>query len=85
MPIRTLIIVILAVAALTACGRRGDLEPPGAAAVDEGAPAQLPADGISPLDPGSEPLDSDSQPVGEAPETPPPTPQSRRFFLDFLL
>jgi predicted small lipoprotein YifL len=86
MPIRTLIIVLLAVAALSGCGRRGDLEPPEAAVAEQGAPAQaLPADGISPLDPGSGPLDTDTQPVGGAPETPPPTHHNRPFFLDFLL
>ncbi len=78
MPIRTLIIVILAVAAVTGCGRRGGLEPPGAAAANEGAAAVLATDGISPLDPGSPAIDEQA----DADLTPPPR---RRFFLDFLL
>jgi predicted small lipoprotein YifL len=86
MPIRTLIIVVLAVTALAACGRRGDLEPPGAAVAEENAPAQaLPDDGVSPLDPGSEALVTDTGSLGEAPEPQPIPPKNRPFFLDFLL
>ena len=74
MPVRTLIIVLLAVAALSGCGRRGSLEAPGAepAAVAGGVTTNA-----SPLDPGSL--------VVEAPPEPAPPPAKRRFFLDFLL
>ena len=78
MPIRTLIIIILALTAVTGCGRRGDLEAPGAAVADESAARALPADGVSPLDPGS-------SVVGEQAEPEPAPPPRRRFFLDFLL
>ena len=78
MPIRTLIILALAVAAISGCGRRGDLEPPGAPVADDTAPVSL-LDGISPLDPGA-PAATAVQPQLE----PAPEPQ-RRFFLDFLL
>jgi predicted small lipoprotein YifL len=75
MPVRNLIIVILAVAALTGCGRRGSLEEPGVApaAATSPAPAGI---GASPLDPGA-------PSVVQEPATQ-PTPE-RRFFLDFLL
>jgi predicted small lipoprotein YifL len=76
MPVRTLIIVLLAVAALSGCGRRGALEEPGArpAATAETA---VQADDTSPLDPGA--------PAIAAPEVQPTPPPRRRFFLDFLL
>jgi predicted small lipoprotein YifL len=79
-----LALAVLAVAMLTGCGRRGDLEPPGTAVAEERAQA-LPDDGISPLDPGSEPLITDTGSLGEAPEPQPIPPKNRRFFLDFLL
>ena len=74
MPVRTLIIVLLTVAALAGCGRRGDLEAPGARPA-EGAVAAPPTN-VSPLDPGSTvvPVAKDQQPAPR-----------RRFFLDFLL
>ena len=77
MPIRVLIIAVLAMAVVAGCGRRGALEaPPSAAAV---APAQpLPDGGVSPLDPGSDALGASAAP-------PPPPASKRRFFLDFLL
>jgi len=76
MPIRALIIVLLAVVALTGCGRRGNLEAPKATVTDQSVETTLPADGISPLDPGSNPAKE---------ETPAPAPKKGRFFLDFLL
>ena len=77
MPIRSLIIVILAVAALTGCGRRGPLEDPGVAPVADAATTPAPAGtGISPLDPGAPAVIQ--EPAAE------PVPK-RRFFLDFLL
>jgi predicted small lipoprotein YifL len=78
MPIRTLIIVILAVAAISGCGRRGNLELPAAAVVNEAPATALAADGVSPLDPGS------TEPENQAEAQPAPPPR-RRFFLDFLL
>ena len=72
MPVRTLIIVLLALAALSGCGRRGGLEAPNAEPVTGTATTNA-----SPLDPGSL--------VVEAPPEPAPPPAQRRFFLDFLL
>ena len=54
MPIRTLIIVLLALAALAGCGRRGDLEPPGGTSAAGQAGSRRPPARISPLDPGLE-------------------------------
>lgn len=79
MPLRTLIIAVLVAAALSGCGRRGNLELPSeAVVVDESeATAQVP-DGTSPLDPGSVATETQVEPE-------PPPPPRRRFFLDFLL
>jgi predicted small lipoprotein YifL len=81
MPRRTLVIALVALLALAACGRRGDLEPPGA--TTKAAPAAVatpapPGGGISPLDPGS-------TGNAEAVTAPPPKDAPKRFFLDFLL
>jgi hypothetical protein len=74
MPLRNLIIILLAAAALSGCGRRGGLEDPSAPpAVGTPAPAGA---GISPLDPGAPAIIQ--EPAAE------PAPK-RRFFLDFLL
>jgi predicted small lipoprotein YifL len=72
MPVRTLIIVLLALAALTGCGRRGAPEAPSAEPLMGAATTNT-----SPLDPGS-------LVVAPPPEQPAP-PAKRRFFLDFLL
>ncbi len=80
MPVRTLIIVLLALAALSGCGRRGALEEPGArpaAGAGEAASAVPVDDTMSPLDPGA--------PVVLAPEGQAPPAPRRRFLLDFLL
>jgi predicted small lipoprotein YifL len=74
MPVRTLIIVLLAVAALAGCGRRGPLEDPGVPP-SAGAVAAPPTN-VSPLDPGST--------VVPVPKEQQPAPR-RRFLLDFLL
>ncbi|MGH6922443.1 MAG: lipoprotein [Propylenella sp.] len=76
MPVRSLIIVVLAAVAVSGCGRRGGLEAPGAVAEDTAQ--ALPEDGISPLDPGSSVVGAPAEPQA----APPPR---RRFFLDFLL
>jgi hypothetical protein len=81
MPVRTLILVLLAVAALSGCGRRGPLEEPSASTGAVSEDAAVPAGaGISPLDPGA--------PAPSAAAPPPaqqqPAPR-RRFLLDFLL
>jgi len=73
MPIRALIIVVVAVAALAGCGRRGDLEPPGTTGTTSAAPPI----NVSPLDPGSEPALPEQNQL-----QPPPR---RRFILDYLL
>ena len=75
MLVRSLLIVVLAVAALTGCGRRGSLEEPGVAPTAATSPAP-PGSGASPLDPGAPAVIQ--EPAVE------PAPQ-RRFFLDFLL
>lgn len=72
MPIRALIIVVVAIAALAGCGRRGDLEAPGATTSTSIAPPS----NVSPLDPGSVPAPPEQQ------VQPPP---QRRFILDYLL
>lgn len=77
MTFRALIILVLVAVAATSCGRRGGLESPKPAAEDA-TPQALPADGVSPLDPGSDL-------VGVQPEAEPAQPPRRRFFLDFLL
>jgi hypothetical protein len=82
MPVRALILILIATVAVSGCGRRGSLEEPrsaGAVSADGAVPAGA---GVSPLDPGS-------NPPGAAPATT-ATPQQqpaprRRFFLDFLL
>ena len=78
MPVRRLFVVLLAVAALSGCGRRGDLEAPGAAPLAAGA-VQTPVSDASPLDPGS------NAAPAQTPAPPPLPPPKRRFFLDFLL
>ena len=69
MPIRTLIIIVLAAAVVSGCGRRGGLEAPEATAA--GPQGVAPAGTVAPADP-------------PPPAAPPPEPE-RRFFLDFLL
>jgi predicted small lipoprotein YifL len=76
MPLRTLIIILLAAAALSGCGRRGSLEAPGEPSPRAGSYGAPPAD-VSPLDPGSVPATPEQQQL-----QPPPR---RRYFLDFLL
>jgi len=75
MPVRTLIIVLLALATLSGCGRRGGLEEPGAAVGESTSPAPA-GTGTSPLDPGAPAVIVEPEPQ--------PAPK-RRFFLDFLL
>lgn len=80
MPVRTLIVVLLAVAALTGCGRRGGLEEPGAATVGESTTPAPAGSGTSPLDPGAP-----AAPPAVIPEPDRQPAPKRRFFLDFLL
>lgn len=76
MSFRVVVIVLLAVAALSACGRRGSLEEPGTPSTGTvTAPA---GGGISPLDPGA-------PAVAGPPQSAPQAAPKRRFFLDFLL
>ena len=77
MPLRILILVLLALTAVSGCGRRGPLEAPGAepAAATDAAPVGY---GISPLDPGAPAVAPPPQQQLE------PAPR-RRFLLDFLL
>jgi len=77
MPLRTLIIVLLAVVALAGCGRRGNLEPPGGQPAAAAGPYGAPVTDVSPLDPGSVPALPEQRQI-----QPPPR---RRFFLDYLL
>jgi predicted small lipoprotein YifL len=78
MPIRTLIVILLALAVVSGCGRRGSLESPGATASTPST-STAPATAISPLDPGSPPTTNDV-----TPPTPAEAPK-KRFLLDFLL
>jgi predicted small lipoprotein YifL len=73
MPVRSLIILLVAAAVLSGCGRRGPLEDPGEPAAATPAPAGI---GTSPLDPGA-PTDIQEPAAQPAPR--------RQFFLDFLL
>jgi hypothetical protein len=75
MPFRLLIPVLVAVAVLSGCGRRGALEEPGGPAVAPTSPAPA-GTGTSPLDPGAPSVIPEPE-VQSAPK--------RRFFLDFLL
>lgn len=87
MPIRTLIVVLLALVAVSGCGRRGSLQLPDTAATAQPA-STAPASAVSPLDPGSSPATDDVIPAAPPPvpdEEPAPAPQKKRFFLDFLL
>jgi predicted small lipoprotein YifL len=80
MPIRTLIVIVLAVAALSGCGRRGTLEEPTKVetnAVPTAASAPPPSADYSPLDPGTSRT--------PAPASPPKPAAKKGFFLDFLL
>jgi predicted small lipoprotein YifL len=78
MTIRTFIILLLAVSAVSGCGRRGPLERP------EGPETTLaPEATLAPAEPDSG--FSEFLPTPEDPEAPPPPPPQRRFFLDFLL
>jgi predicted small lipoprotein YifL len=81
MLIRALLTLFLALAVLTACGRRGALEPP-----DRADSVSNPVEQTTSPVPG-DPLLTDAispgaqEPAEAAPEAAPP----RRFFLDFLL
>ena len=78
MPIRSaFIVLVIAVAALSGCGRRGDLQLPhaGATATQEETPSTPTA--VSPLDPGSGQHDDTTSKHA--------IPPKKHFFLDFLL
>jgi predicted small lipoprotein YifL len=79
MPVRILILVLLAVAAVSGCGRRGSLEEPGVAPAAATSPAPA-GTGTSPLDPGAP-----AAPPAVIPEPDRQPAPKRRFFLDFLL
>lgn len=81
MPVRALLLIVLAAVAVAGCGRRGPLEeaPSASAVVESDAPVPAGA-GISPLDPGSgAPADASASPGAQQSARP------RRFILDFLL
>jgi len=81
MPIRALILILLAALAVSGCGRRGSLEEPASVGAVSDDAAGAAGTGVSPLDPGS-------RPPGAAPAataTPQQPAPRRRFFLDFLL
>lgn len=86
MPIRTLIIVVVAAALVAGCGRRGALEAP------DGPDATLtPGIAETSLAPGSdlpaEELDAaeGGVPLADTQVNEEPVPRKGRFFLDFLL
>ena len=71
-PLRLMVITVLMGLALSACGRKGPLEPP-PSAVEQAKPAATADTGIMP-------------PVGaKKPETKAAPPPDKPFFLDFLL
>ena len=78
MPLRILILALIAATALTGCGRRGSLEAPG-----EPETVAAPA----PLEPpGSTPAAATASPgATEPPETAPVGAPERHFFLDPLI
>jgi len=87
MPIRTLIVILLALVAVSGCGRRGNLLPPDTAATAQ-PDSTAPASAISPLDPASSPATDDVNPASPPPvpdEESAAAPKKKRFFLDFLL
>jgi predicted small lipoprotein YifL len=81
MPIRRLMILLLAATLLSGCGRRGPLEPPdraeSVANPVEQATSPVPGDPLltDPVSPGAQ------EPAEARPDTAP----RRRFLLDFLL
>jgi predicted small lipoprotein YifL len=75
MPIRPLIIIVLAALLLGGCGRKGSLEEPGAA---DAATLPAVADDVVPAN-----AEAEANEAGGV-ESPPPAP-ARRFPLDFLL
>jgi predicted small lipoprotein YifL len=101
MPIRALLLILLAASALTGCGRRGALEAPPApdvsaiagqtdpaAAAAEGEPAPVPGSGAleQPYSPGAGTLLDQESPGSQEPaEAAPANTPKRRFFLDPLI
>ena len=70
--LRMTLLTVLMGLALSACGRKGPLEPP-PSAIEQAKPAATADTGIMP-------------PVGaKKPETKAPPPPDKPFFLDFLL
>ena len=70
--VRMTLLTVLMGLALSACGRKGPLEPP-PSAIEQAKPAATADTGIMP-------------PVGaKKPETKAPPPPDKPFFLDFLL
>jgi predicted small lipoprotein YifL len=86
MPIRTFIVVFLALVAVSGCGRRGGLELPDTAATAQ-PDSTAPASAVSTLDPGSSPATDDLNPAPPPPaaEEDSASAPKKRFFLDFLL
>lgn len=81
-----LVVVMAAALGLTACGRKGPLDPPPPSAEVTPPPANAPRPSLGeqnygPLPPASERQRSAA--VAPPPATPPPPPKT--FFLDFLL
>jgi predicted small lipoprotein YifL len=71
---------LMAALGLSACGRKGALDPPPAAAV--------PVQQVVPVAHNGGPVDvlgPDGRPVPAAAPAPPPPPQQQRFILDWIL
>ena len=75
MPIRPLIIIVLAALLLGGCGRKGSLQEPG---TPDAATLSATAEDVVPAN-----AEAEANVPGGV-ESPPPAPP-RRFFLDFLL
>jgi predicted small lipoprotein YifL len=80
---RALAVAFVAALSLTACGRKGPLDPPPSAAIPPGPPASpAPAQYVDPTTPtgGAQPAPVQTTQAAPAPQT-----QKKTFFLDPLI
>lgn len=84
MPTRTLLILLIGLAALAGCGRRGDLEAPDVIPLPQGSVAPVPTDPV-PVPGEGTGLDTQSAGSQVAGETRPVGAPEKPFILDGLL